>query len=174
MKILTALDHSEYAEIVLEHGLDHAAREPSAELHFVTVIGPDDDPAAAGHWLEDTIREDLDVFDLVDRTITLHVRQGHPAAEIAALANELAAELLVIGRFDVPSTSEAILAMTHVPTEVIGLEGPILDPQCPACERVRSESDGRRLFCDDHVSDRVPDLVTRLPPSSIIAPATIM
>lgn len=173
MKILTALDHSEYAEIVLEHCLDHAAREPGAELHFVTVIAADEDTTAAGQWLEDMIREDLDAFGLDDRPIILHVRQGHPAAEVAALANELAVDRLVIGRFGVPSIADALLAMSHVPTEIVGLEGPVLEAQCPACERVRRESNGEHLFCDAHVSDRLPDLVTRLPPSSRITSPTL-
>jgi nucleotide-binding universal stress UspA family protein len=173
MRILTALDHSEYAEIVLEHGLDHAAREPGAELHFVTVIGPGEDVVTARHGLEDLVREDLDAFDLVERPIVLHVRQGHPAAEIAALANELGVDLLVVGQFGVPSTSEALLAMAHVPTEVVGLEGTVVDAQCSACMRVRRESSGRQLFCEAHTSDRLPDLVTRLPPSSRITSPTL-
>jgi nucleotide-binding universal stress UspA family protein len=174
MKILTALDRTEYAEIVLEHGLDHAARDPGAELHFVTVIGAGDDPVAARHWLEDMVRFDLDAFDLVERTITLHVRQGHPAAEIAAVANELAVDLLVVGQFGVPSTSEALLAMAHVPTEIVGVEGVVLAAQCPKCARVRRETNGEELFCAEHHTDRLTELTTRLPPSSLVSPATLM
>ena len=34
MRILTALDRSEYAEIVLEHGLDEAVRRPDVQAEL--------------------------------------------------------------------------------------------------------------------------------------------
>ena len=37
-RIVVGLDLSEYAEVVLEHALDQAARHELSELHFVTVV----------------------------------------------------------------------------------------------------------------------------------------
>jgi nucleotide-binding universal stress UspA family protein len=168
MKVLTALDRSEYAEIVLEHGLDQAARGAATELHFVTVIEDGADADGARAWLQAIVRDGLDAFGLRDRAIELHVRRGRPAAEISMLAQDVKPDLLVIGRFAVPSESDAVIDTVDCPTLVVGIEGHVLEPQCDACKAVRHASRGERLFCDRHISDRVPDLASRLPPSTQI------
>lgn len=165
MKILTALHRSEYAEIVLEHGLDQAVRHPGAELHFVTVIDDSADPEATRAWLGAMAREGQDTFGLSDRRVVLHVRRGRPAVEIAAVATEVAADLLVLGRFHVPSESDIVIGIVECPTLVVDIEGHALEPQCQACRTARRESDGERLFCAEHTGGRMPDLLTRLPPS---------
>jgi nucleotide-binding universal stress UspA family protein len=167
MRILTALDRSEYAEIVLEHGLDQAVRDPHAQLHFVTVVDDDGDIAATRRWLAELVRDGVDAFDLADRTVTQHVELGRPTQVIATLAARLPAELLIIGRFHAPSASDAIMELVDCPTLVVGIEGHVLEPQCSQCEAVRRDSNGERLFCARHSGDRI-DLVTRLPPSTNI------
>ena len=168
MKILTALDLGEYAEIVLEHALDRAASEPEAELHFVTVIGTDDDALGTHRWLDRTVREGLDEFALTGRTYSLHVVRGEPLDVIAVLVAELAADLLVIGRFHVPSLSDDFSEVIASPTLIVGIDGVITEAQCPLCRLVRHASEGERLFCVHHAGDRVPDLVTRLPPGPLV------
>jgi nucleotide-binding universal stress UspA family protein len=165
MKILTALDRSEYAEIVLEHGLDQGARHPGAELHFVTAIDDDADPEVIRLWLSAMVREGQDSFGLADRRSVLHVRRGRPTPVVAAAASEIDADLLVVGRFHVPSESDVLIDIVECPTLVIGIEGHVLEPQCRACRAARRESDGERLFCAEHVGGRMPELLTRLPPS---------
>jgi hypothetical protein len=92
----------------------------------------------------------------------LHVIEGDPATEISQLAADLAADLIVIGRFGVHDPRNKIA--THVlesapcPTLVVNLlEHPVeINPQCPACVEVREESDGERWFCADHTdTDRL-------------------
>lgn len=168
MKIVTALDRSEYAEIVLEHGLDQATRHPSAELHFVTAIGDEREREDARRWLEAFVREGLDTFGQSERAFAVHVVDGPPAAAIAKLARDLGAELLVIGRFHVPSEAERMLWLVRCPVLVVGADGVELEPQCPACEDVRRRTNAEQLFCARHVSDRVHDLATRV---SAIDPA---
>jgi nucleotide-binding universal stress UspA family protein len=165
MRVLLAVDRSEYAEIVLEHGLDQAARSGVDELHFVTAVDTDREVAAARTWLEDAVGDLIETFRCTPTRVMLHVRRGRPAVAIAELVEEIRPDLLVIGRFHVPSESEAIADLVHCPTLVIGIEGHILDPQCPECERARRDSDGEVLFCSAHDDGRIPDLVTRLPPS---------
>lgn len=167
--ILTALDHSEYAEIVLEHGLDHVVRDGDSALHFVTVVASDAERSDAEAWLDRTVREGLDTFGMTGHPYTLHVRRGRPAPAIGALASELHADLLVIGRFHVPSISDVLIDILDCPTLVVGIDGPVLEPQCPACRAVRHETNGETLFCEAHTSDRMPDLTSRLPPSQNIA-----
>ncbi len=166
MKVLIAIDRSEYAEIVLEHGLDQASRSAADEIHVVTAVdvdAPDTDRAIADGWLEAAVGDLIETFRCEPRTVMLHVRRGQPAEVIAALADELVPDLLVIGRFHVPSAAEAISGLVRCPTLVVGIDGHLLEPQCPECERTRRESDGEALFCAAHEGDRLPDLVSRLP-----------
>src|SRR6266498_1554836 len=113
-KIVVALDRTEYAEIVLEHGLDQGIRQPDAELHFVTAISDArEDAQAATLWLDQLVRDGLEAFDMADRPVILHVRRGPPAPVVAALAAELRADLLVLGRFDVPSEADVIASIVE-------------------------------------------------------------
>jgi nucleotide-binding universal stress UspA family protein len=161
MKILTALDRSEYAEIVLEHAVERAAREPGAELHFVTIVGEGQRDSAFA-WLHTLVREALDAFRIPARAYTLHVLDGPTVPAIAQLVSELRADLLVIGRFHVPSTSDPLLAIVESATLVVGIDGVVLEPQCPKCREVRRQTEGEALFCARHAGDRA-DLVTRVP-----------
>ena len=168
-KIVIALDRSEYAEIVLEHGLDHATREPTAELHFVTAVSDARaDAEEATTWLDQLVRDGLEAFGMPDRRVILHVRRGRSVPVVAALAAELPADLLVLGRFHVPSDADVIASIVECPTLVVGIAGTELEPQCPACAEVRRASEGEQLFCEEHAGDRDPDLVNRLPPSTSI------
>jgi nucleotide-binding universal stress UspA family protein len=168
MRILTALDRSEYAEIVLEHGLDQAAREPTAELHFVSVVPDERETDVAQQWLKGVVHDGLDTFGLAARSVALHVRRGRPAPAIAALARELPADLLVVGRFHVPSEADLLVDIIQCPLLVVGIEGDDLAPQCADCGAVRIASDGELLFCDRHKGDRI-DLMSRVPTSTYIA-----
>lgn len=163
MRILTALDRSEYAEIVLEHALDEAVQRDARDLHFVTVVPDPQDFEAARVWLDTAVRDGLDTFGLSGVDPTLHVLVGSPGGAIAAHTHSLAADLLVIGRFDVPSSADAVIDVVDCPTLVVGIDGTVLEPQCPACVEVRRTSEGERLFCPEHSGDRVPDLAMRVP-----------
>jgi nucleotide-binding universal stress UspA family protein len=157
MKILLALDRSEYTEIVLEHGLDQAAHQPDAELHVVTAVADERQIPQIRAWLDATVRDGLDEFSMRARPYTLHVLRGRPAPVIGALAEQLHVDLLVIGRFKSPSSAETILAVIDCPTLVVGVEGHVLEPQCRECRAVRRASEGETLFCEAHAGDRVPD-----------------
>lgn len=169
MRILTAVDRSEYSEIVLEHGLDQAVRNPDAELHFATVVEAEADRDAARAWLDAMVRDGLDTFGLAGRNYVVHVRSGRPVPAIGVLAAELSVDLLVLGRFHVPSVSEGVVEIVECPTLVVGADGPVLEPQCPDCRAARRDSEGERLFCAGHANGRLPELAMRLPPSTNVA-----
>jgi nucleotide-binding universal stress UspA family protein len=163
MRILTAIDQSEYAEIVLEHGFDEAVRRGAGILHFITTVDQDDKLEEARMWLTSVVREGLETFGIVDRLVTVHVVCGEPVAQIALLAAQIRPELLVVGRFASPSHSDALIDLVECPLLIVGIDGPVLDPQCPACTAIRATSDGEQLFCPKHSSDRMLDLASRLP-----------
>ena len=160
-RIVVALDRSEYSEIVLEHGLDQAARHDAPDLHLLTVVEREADIQAAKDWLARTAIEGLDSFRREGWQTRLHVRTGHGEDEIANLALDLDADLLVIGRYGIhdprSSTADRVLAAVTCPTLVVGLAGRSVDaqPQCPRCVAMRAESDGERWFCEEHSGDRV-------------------
>ena len=173
-RIVTALDTSEYAELVLEHALDQAARHGPVDLHFIAVVGERDDVALVKDQLAELVRHGLELETGLDLHARLHVRTGDPAEEIANLAGELDADLLVIGRFGLhparrrDSTADLVLERVALPTLVVGLGEHVVEahPQCPQCVIVREESDGRRWFCEEHASSDSIDLTSRLPSST--------
>jgi nucleotide-binding universal stress UspA family protein len=169
MRILIAVDRSDLAEIVLEHGLDEAVRHAGADLDIVTYVPHSLDIAGARVWLDSLVSENLDTFD-VHGTVTLHVLTGDPVSGIVTLAREMEVDLLVIGQLHVPSRSEAICALAAhyaVPTLVVGMEGTVLEAQCRACQIERRTSNGEHWFCADHSGGHMPDLVSRIPPMAI-------
>jgi len=167
MRILIAADRSEYSEIVIEHGLDQAVKRGATELHFVTVVETTAEIASARRILQDAVADWTETFHCADRAISLHVVEGEAVRALAALAAELEPDLLVIGRFHVPSASNALVDLVTCPVLVIGLEGHVLEPQCPACSEVRLASNGENLFCEKHTSDSLPDLANRASSSGL-------
>jgi nucleotide-binding universal stress UspA family protein len=171
--LLIAIDDSEYSEIVLEHGLDQAGRHQAPDLHVVRVVEKPADLQAAKDALARAVLEGLDSFRVnhPDWRTRLHVRCGKPVEEIANLASEIQAELLVIGRYGVHrrhgSLADGLVAAAPCPTLVVGFAGHEgAEPQCPWCVEVRARSDGEQWFCVKHSA---PD---RLRLSALVPPTT--
>jgi nucleotide-binding universal stress UspA family protein len=178
-RIVVALDLSEYAEIVLEYALDQAARHSTPDLHFLTVVHDDKDQTVedAKTKLARIVLEGLEnVSQRTDWRARLHVRAGRAHEEIVALAGEIDAHLVVIGRFGVRrglrrlgSVAHRVIENAHCPVLAVNLVVREIEsqPQCPDCVRVRAETEGERWFCDAHVApDHVTLATTRLPPST--------
>jgi nucleotide-binding universal stress UspA family protein len=166
--MVVALDRSEYAPIVLEHALDQAARHGAPDLHLVTVVDHDDAFAGAQSDLARLAAAELATFhqDGPERHTRLHVRRGRPAEEIVALAGEVGAELIVVGRFE-HKTAEHVLARAPCPTLVVQLTDiGVVPAQCGDCVEVRRASDGDRWFCDRHTSDHWMVATVRFPIST--------
>jgi len=156
-RIVAALDRSEYSEIVIEHALDQAARQQNPDLHVLSVVDDRADPVATANWLETLVRDGLETFRAEPHWRTrIHVRLGRVEEEIARLANEIEADLIVIGHYGLHgnrgSLVERVTAQATCPTLVIGLTDHALETeeQCRACMAVRAESEGERLFCVTH------------------------
>ena len=173
-RIVTALDDSEYAEIVLEHALDQAVRHDDVDLHFIAVASPKQDVARVKARLADLVTHGLELEPRPDLHARLHIRTGDAAEEIANLAGELDADLLVLGRFGLhpsrhhDSTADRVIERVSLPILVIGLGEHFAEaePQCPDCVAMREATDGERWFCAAHASPDRLDLTVRLPPST--------
>lgn len=165
---MVGINLSEYADIVIEHALDQAARHDTPELHFLTVREkrtPSSDELKQALW--DRVYPELQTFNQygTDWRARLHVRRGKPETEIAELAAEIRADLIVIGQFGLhnPRTGDKnlpnrVLQQAVCPTLVVGLpEEADTTPQCPLCYAVRDQTDGERWFCPQHAGDRGND-----------------
>jgi nucleotide-binding universal stress UspA family protein len=173
-RMVVALDLSEYAEIVLEHALDQAARHGSPDLHFIAV-------QESKHVELGDVKAQLAALvypglELFKGTATnwrahLHVRTGRPDEEIVELAGEVQADLVIVGRFGVHgdrrtlgSIAERVVASVSCPVLVIGLTEravPALDA-CADCAQAREESAGERWFCAAHSAPDRMGMTTRV------------
>ena len=163
-KIVIALDRSEYSEIVLEHGLDQAARHDASEIHFLTIAKRHDDVDQLRSWLTSHVKEGLSSFHGTPDSWRTHVhlRDGKPAEEIVSFAAEIKANLLVIGRYGMHrwrrSIADQVMEAAPCPTLVVGLTENFVETekQCADCVEVRALSEGERWFCEAHSgSDRL-------------------
>jgi nucleotide-binding universal stress UspA family protein len=136
LRILAGVDYSELGELALRTAVERARVEPGAELHVVTV-GEGWAPATATEIAADvtadfvrkaekTLRE---YVDGVARGVPsrVHVRTGKPSTEIAAVATEIAADLVVVGthgrtglrRMALGSVAEAVVRRAPCPVLVV-------------------------------------------------------
>lgn len=157
--IVIALDLSEFAEIVLEHALDQAARQDAPDLHAVTVVARESEVEEAQRRLAALVLPALEGLAGASWRARLHVRVGVTEEEIVALAGELRADLIVVGRFGLHhegkrarSLASRVADTADCPTLIVGLsgEGPDAVEQCPDCVAVRAETDGENWFCTAH------------------------
>jgi nucleotide-binding universal stress UspA family protein len=94
--------------------------------------------------------------------IITHVRWESTAEQIAQLAADLEADLVIVGthgrrglaRMLLGSTAEGVVRLTPCPVLVARPkripEVPRIEPPCPECLRARRESLGERLWCQQH------------------------
>lgn len=174
--ILVEVDFSENGFSVLQSAADLAAATAGSELHLVHAFGPaircdglrwfpalsditpieDCDTAGeALHRIAASIR-------LQDTRVCAHVHEGSPTTVIARLAEELAADLVVIGNHDrrglyravFGSVAERLVRMAPCPVLIIrSKSAPSIEPLapiCAACEATKRLTWGAHIRCLDH------------------------
>jgi len=95
--------------------------------------------------------------------VVSHLRLEAPAEELAQIAADLEADLVVVGthsrkgiaRLVLGSVAEAVVRLAPCPVLVVRPkalpdEGPRIEPPCPACLAVRRESGGSQYWCAQH------------------------
>lgn len=166
--ILVAVDLSPVSRAVLETGL-RVKGARATELHLLHVLKPEPPELASTlHFptvLEQT-KVQLDqlasgVPDTVE-TLVVHVRSGEPGVEIAQLASDIAADLIVVGthgykgidRLLLGSVAETLVrnapcsVLTYRPRSVQLWEQ--IEPPCPDCVEVRRATGRVTLWCERH------------------------
>jgi len=166
--IVVGVDLGQFSSVVVEHALDQAARHTAPDLHFLTVVDHATDIDATKRKLADVVLPAISAIGREDGSLRLHVRAGKIERELAALATEVGAQLIVIGRFGehhphrrLAKTAADILDLAPCPVLVASfVEDPLkVSPICPDCAKVRVETEGERWFCAKHAGERVSTLV---------------
>ncbi len=157
--MVVGVDLSEYADIVIEHALDQAARHEAPELHFLTVKEkrkPASEELKQTLW--DRVYPALETFNQFgkDWRARLHVRRGSPDEQIAQLAAEIRSDLIVVGQFGLHRNNipNRVLRVASCPTLVVGMpEAADTSPKCGMCVATREDTEGERWFCSAHAAD---------------------
>jgi nucleotide-binding universal stress UspA family protein len=100
------------------------------------------------------------------QALAIHVRTGQPARELAQLARDVGADLLVVGARKGPSlkqlllgsVAERLLVAAPCPVFVAGpmpasqdtAHEPAIEPACVECVQARRESAGQNWWCARH------------------------
>jgi nucleotide-binding universal stress UspA family protein len=102
---------------------------------------------------------------LAVKRVVVHVRRGSPADQIAQLAADLDADLVVVGshgrrgmsRLVLGSVAERVSRLARCPVWIIrpkahegGERIPEIEPPCPACVKRREQTNGAELWCSRH------------------------
>jgi nucleotide-binding universal stress UspA family protein len=174
--ILVEVDFSENGRSVLHSAADLASTMPYAELHLVHAFGPAvradqlgwfpalsdlasiEDSDAAGAALHRIAAS----IPLPDTRVCAHVHEGSATTVIAQLAEDIEADVVVVGNHDRAGANRAffgaavekLVRMAPCPVLIIRSKSirssdPIATP-CPACEAGKRLTWGVHLRCLDH------------------------
>jgi nucleotide-binding universal stress UspA family protein len=187
--IVVAVDYSEAGDLALDKALELAAEHESSAVHVVNVLslyqaGLSLEPAGAtalaaelpsvsdaSERLREYVEKQVsnfrarhpDVPPTFPDYLVAHQRVEMPSEEIAQLAADLEADLVVVGthgrrgfaRFLLGSVAEATVRLAPCPVLVVRpklrpASGPAIDPPCPKCVETRVQSGGKELWCEQH------------------------
>lgn len=182
--VVVGVDYSETAELALDAAFEAATGHDNAEVHVVSVVnlyGPvaqvDVNGKTENMSLEEAnnkltahVDAKLKAFKqrrkgkLFDRVVS-HIRVEFPAEQVAQLASDLEADLIVVGthgrrglrRLVLGSVAEGVVRHATCPVLVVRPKGiaesvpvPKIEPPCPRCIETRKKTGGKELWCEQH------------------------
>jgi nucleotide-binding universal stress UspA family protein len=184
--IVVGVDRSEAGDLALDQALELGVRRSPAEVHAISVVTLLTPPSgsleypmaatlpgiplnAAAKELERHLKDRVGAIS--DRLgiganqlarVVGHIRLDTPAREIAQLAADLEADLVVVGthgrrgiaRMLVGSVAEATVRLSPCPVLVVRekqiAETVKIDPPCPECVKTRLATQGEQFWCSQH------------------------
>jgi nucleotide-binding universal stress UspA family protein len=183
-RIVVGYDFSTLADLALTKAFEVASREANGEVHVLHVLIPMLDMtevASAGAMVADLKPEVSETYEALEARVgqamakwqtetgrsfsrlVVHVRTELATSEVAQLASDLDAELVVVGthgrrglrRMLLGSVAEAVVRQAPCPVLVVRpkvphAEEPKIEPPCPACVEVRKTSKGAQFWCEEH------------------------
>lgn len=184
--IVVAVDYSESGNLALERALDLAAEKPAAAVHVVNVLPIYQSGAAPavtqGAWtgsLPTVAEAAAELKQYVDARVAdyranhageklgfelrAHQRVEIPSEEIAQLAADVEADIVIVGthgrrgfsRVMLGSVAEATVrlapcAVLVVRPKAVPAPVPAIQPPCPRCVEARRASNGQEFWCEQH------------------------
>jgi nucleotide-binding universal stress UspA family protein len=180
--IVVGVDYSETGALALDKAFELASAQKNGEVHpvnivrnygeFVELEGAYPAPyrlsmAEAQKRLHDHVEDAVAAFN--ERTgksftrCVSHIRLEFAAEEIAQLAADVDADLVVVGthgrrglrRMFLGSVAEAVVRLAQCPVLVARPKGdggvvPKIEPPCPQCVQTRKETGGEQMWCAQH------------------------
>ncbi len=181
--IVVGVDYSDLGAQALERAFEVASTYPRSEVHAVNVVRnfgefvmielPQASPYGlsldeAADRLQGYVEEQKRRFEkrlgrrACERCMT-HLRSEVPADEIARLAVDVQADLVVVGthgrrgvsRLVLGSVAESVVRLAECPVLVVrpkktDTHVPKIEPPCPRCVAVRKATGGKELWCEQH------------------------
>jgi nucleotide-binding universal stress UspA family protein len=154
---------------VLDQAARISARIPDSRIHVLYVVGADvpEEGARQGVGLLQlyVTEKAACLRELAQQAVGIHVRRGDAAHEIARLAGDVGADMIVVGAHKAPhlknlfigSTGERLMSIATCPVLVAGPRPQphpahviVIDPPCADCIEARAVSQGRTWWCARH------------------------
>jgi nucleotide-binding universal stress UspA family protein len=168
--IVVGNDFSEASGYAFDQAARVARRVPRSDIHVVHVVEGASSEVQTKEvadrlrlYLEEKVKS---IGGLESQAVGLHVRAGRPAREIAQLAKDVSADLIVVGSHKGPhlkqlvlgSVTERLLLAAPAPVFVAGpppaaaddAQDPAIEPACPDCVSARRASGGQAWWCERH------------------------
>ncbi len=179
--VVVGIDFSGLGDGALDQALEMASLHEGAEVH-VLYVEPDLWDSLTPQ-LEGAVSADAAVARVQERAkqrvdhmaphlrkrqirrVVAHFRRGSPAENVAQLAADLDANLVVVGshghrgveRIFLGSVAERVSRLARCPVWIVRPKAhaatsrvPEIEPPCPDCLAARSESHGAKLWCARH------------------------
>ncbi len=186
--IVVAVDYSATSDFVFERALEIAAEKPAAAVHAIHVLpvyqagsAPEESAVTwvgtlpsisdAAEQLRVYVQSRTKAFrgqhpgdklDFLD-SVAAHQRLEIPSEEVAQLAADLEADLVVVGthghrglkRILLGSVAEATVRLAPCPVLVVRPKAipapvPTIQPPCARCVEARQASGGKEFWCEQH------------------------
>ena len=181
--IVVGVDYSQASNLALEQAFQLAAARPQADVHVVNVVRLNgaqalvDGPAEPAGFSTVSLAEAKSLVELyveerrqgfrggsLDAVrVRAHLRLEAPAQELAQIAADLEADLVVVGthgrhgiaRLLLGSVAEAVVRLAPCPVFVVRPKAlpeqvPQIEPPCPRCVEARRASSGAEYWCEQH------------------------
>lgn len=183
--VIAGVDFSDASELAVKAAFEAAGQRPDSEVHLVHVVqtygaqvaydAPVDASALAVVTLAEARKRFTTYTEQVVarystpelsqriRRVVPHIRFDAIASEIAQLAADLEADLVVVGthgrrglpRLLLGSTAETTTRLAPCPVLVVRPKAvpeplPLIEPPCPKCVDVRFETRGAEMWCEQH------------------------
>jgi nucleotide-binding universal stress UspA family protein len=165
--LVVALDlaDTESGGYAVDQAMRIATRVPGSQLHVLHVSADDAKTETLGLLRLYVSEKATALGGPTQQTVGVHVRKGEPAHEIAQLATELSADLIVVGSHKAPhlknlfvgSTAERVMVNATCPVVVAGPRPPpqpshviVIEAACPDCVKARLDTGGRAWWCARH------------------------